>query len=252
MRDDLGDKIKFLWEGPESARCAPRDCPLIVRLDGRTFSRVTRDLKKPIDDSFASAMQETTSHLIEAFKAHIGYTQSDEITLMLVNENPSSEFPFGGKYQKICSVFAGLATAKFISVTTQNVAARLPHFDARAFSVPSVEDGYSVFRWREADARRNAVLSLGQTVIGKKKIMGIGTRDVADRLRVEFHQCVENYGQHFARGTYLRRVTKRIELTEDQRAKIPEKYRPDTGALFLRSMVEECPAPTPPHGKDER
>lgn len=244
MRDELGDIIKELYESPESSRAVNRHGPLILRLDGRAFSSFTRGMEKPVDGRLSDAMIATASHLVEHFKAHIGYTQSDEITLVFVNESELSEYPFAGKYQKLCSVAAGLASVKF-ALAFPDHAHKLPHFDCRAFGVPNMETAYDVLRWREKDARRNAVLSLGQRIIGKKKIIGMATRDVAQKLRAEYGETPEQYGDHFARGTYLQRITRERQLTPEQLERIPAAHRPAPDAKFLRSAVEVVPAPLP-------
>ena len=240
MKNDIGDFIKTMYERPEAGRAANPHGPLVLRLDGRAFSSFTRGMKKPHDQDLANAMINTASHLVEHFKAHVGYTQSDEITLILVNNTDESEFPFGGKFQKLCSVAASLAAVKF-SACLPDHAHKLPHFDCRAFGVDTMNVAADVLRWREADARRNAVLSLGQQLIGKKKILGVGTRDVADMLLKDHGASPDDYGPHFARGTYLQRVTCERTLTRQQIEKIPEKHRPHPDQTFLRSQVEVVP-----------
>ena len=237
MQDKLGDFIKRFYESPETSRAANPYGPLILRIDGRAFSTFTRGMEKPHDEKLSAAMIETAKHLVEHFKAHVGYVQSDEITLILVNEGELSQFPFGGKFQKLCSVAASLAAAKF-SQCLPEYAHKLPHFDCRAFGVSTMELADDVLRWRHADARRNAVLSLGQKVIGKKKIMGVGTADVARILCDEHGVLPEDLGDHYANGTFLQRITKERELTPKQLEKIPPDHRPKPGETFMRSQVE--------------
>lgn len=242
MHDLLGDYIKSNMEKPECGRAIPQTHTIMVRLDGRAFSTFTRGMEKPFDPAFAEAMIGTASHLVEHFKAEIAYVQSDEINLVLRNERPESEHPFGGKIQKICSVFAGLATAKFNMLLPAR-AHLLPHFDARAFGVDRYELSNAVLMWREADAIRNAILSLGQMRIGKKRVHGMGTRQVAELLRSEYNAQPLDFGEHYAYGTYLKRVTRMVPLSAEQRSKIPEAHRPPEDAVFERAFVEKVPSP---------
>jgi tRNA(His) guanylyltransferase len=86
---------------------------MIARLDGRSFTRLTKELlplDKPFDEKFRDTMIETVTHLMNCgFKIIYGYTQSDEISLLLdKNENV-----FSRKTRKILSILAGEASAKF-------------------------------------------------------------------------------------------------------------------------------------------
>ena len=57
-------------------------------------------------------MVETTKALVDRFQAKVGYTQSDEITLVWhVECDSSSEYPFDGRFQKMESLLAAFATA---------------------------------------------------------------------------------------------------------------------------------------------
>ena len=56
---------------------------LVVRIDGHKFSKYTRGFLKPFDEILSKAMELTTKDLLEEFNAYTGYTQSDEITLVI-------------------------------------------------------------------------------------------------------------------------------------------------------------------------
>lgn len=63
-----------------------RRTPVIIRVDGRAFHTFTRGFKKPFDDVLMRAMQDTMKYLCENIQGCVlGYTQSDEITLILVD-----------------------------------------------------------------------------------------------------------------------------------------------------------------------
>lgn len=56
--------------------------PFIVRLDGHGFSKFTKGLKRPYEKWFHDNMVKTTAVLVHEYSAALGYTQSDEITLV--------------------------------------------------------------------------------------------------------------------------------------------------------------------------
>ena len=60
--------------------------PVIIRLDGKAFHTFTKGLKKPFDNILIETMQETAKYLCENIQGcKIAYTQSDEITLLLID-----------------------------------------------------------------------------------------------------------------------------------------------------------------------
>ena len=77
-----------------------------------------------------------------------GYTQSDEISLLLHPDEDS----FGRKLRKYTSVLAGEASAKF-SLLLGAVGV----FDCRISQLPRQQDVVDYFRWRQEDAGRNSL-----------------------------------------------------------------------------------------------
>jgi tRNA(His) guanylyltransferase len=95
--------------------------PFIVRLDGNSFSKFTKQMKKPFDDNFMKAMCLTAGDLLEKFKPSTAYTHSDEITLIFPpaltkEEHDSGENKvhlFNGKHSKIISLTASYCSIRF-------------------------------------------------------------------------------------------------------------------------------------------
>lgn len=127
---------------------------IVARIDGRSFSRLTRSpalaFDAPYDLRFRDCMVAATEHLVTStgFSVLFGYTQSDEISLLLRKD----ESLFGRKLRKLVSVLAGEASARF-SLALGSLGA----FDARVSQLPDVETVVDYFRWRHEDAHRNAL-----------------------------------------------------------------------------------------------
>lgn len=89
--------------------------PIVIRIDGRAFHTFTKGLKKPYDKIISDSMQQTMKYLCENIQGCVfGYTQSDEISLILIDYddiNKSSWLDY--EVQKICSIVASMATMKF-------------------------------------------------------------------------------------------------------------------------------------------
>ena len=115
-RDDLGDRMKDYYESRSKTRLTRR-MPVIIRLDGKAFHTFTKGFKKPFDMIMVKAMQETMKYLCENIQGCVlGYTQSDEITLVLVDYNKlDTDAWFDYDVQKLCSVSASMATLIFNS-----------------------------------------------------------------------------------------------------------------------------------------
>jgi tRNA(His) guanylyltransferase len=132
--------------------CAMPDVYLVTRLDGRGFTRLTKELiefDKPFDVRFRDHMVATVEHLMTCgFSPCFGYAQSDEISLLFGRDNGT----FGRNVRKWTSVLAAEASAAF-SVRLGHVAA----FDCRVIELPGDPDVVDYFRWRNEDAARNAL-----------------------------------------------------------------------------------------------
>ncbi|MCQ4163420.1 tRNA(His) guanylyltransferase Thg1 family protein [Tahibacter harae] len=125
---------------------------MIARVDGRAFTRLVRELhdfEAPFDSRFRDHMIATAAHLMDCgFDALFGYTQSDEISILL----DASSQTFRRKLRKIHSVLAGEASALFSSRLGAPAA-----FDCRVSQLPSRDLVIDYFLWRQADAARNAL-----------------------------------------------------------------------------------------------
>lgn len=113
-KDSLGDRMKSYYEGI-SKTSLMRRTPVIIRIDGKAFHTFTRHFNKPYDYVLQYAMAETTKELCKRIQGCVfGYTQSDEITLVLQDyEKLNTEAWFGYEVQKMCSITASMATMLF-------------------------------------------------------------------------------------------------------------------------------------------
>lgn len=198
-RDDLGDRMKDYYESRSKTRLTRR-MPVIIRLDGKAFHTFTKGFKKPFDMIMVKAMQETTKYLCENIQGCVlGYTQSDEITLVLIDyQNLNSDAWFDYEVQKLCSVSASMATFAFNrnfarlaalepeKKTKQTnayteVASRGAFFDARCFNIPK-EEVTNCLLWRQQDATRNSIHMTGRAYFSHKQIEGLNSNDIQNLL----------------------------------------------------------------------
>lgn len=212
------------YEAAETARKLDPTLPIYARIDGRSFSRFTRGMHRPFDAAFTGAMIETTKHLLHATHARIGYCQSDEISLVWLAE-PESDVIFSGKVQKMVSILASLAAAKFNQVIPQKWRGRLPHFDCRVFQLPSKDEAANVVLWRAMDARKNAISMVAQDNFSHKQLHGKDQKAMLKMLS-DAGVSMDDFPVCFRLGTFLQRETVERELTAADLSKIPEVHRP--------------------------
>lgn len=164
----LGDRQKD-YEKTWSLKL-PRRMPVLARIDGISFSQLTKKMTKPHDEDFHQAMvAATTALLSKSAGGVLGYTQSDEITVLLRNDQTFGTEPFlANKVQKLASHLASYATAafntKFYSLSGFGIQAA---FDCRVWVVPESEVNNN-FLWRQQDAFRNCVSSVVQNKLSEK------------------------------------------------------------------------------------
>ena len=148
--DDLDKKMR-IYEQSIDQSILP-DMYLVARLDGRSFSRLTKEIcnfEAPFDVRFRDMMVHTVIKLMDCgFRVVYGFTESDEISLLFHKE----ESTFGRKVRKFNSVLAGYASAVFSLQLGQAVA-----MDCRVVPLPSIEKVQDYFLWRQEDAHRNAL-----------------------------------------------------------------------------------------------
>ena len=120
MKDQFGDRMNLL-EGQESDRKFLPLLPICIRLDGKSFHKFTKELQRPFDLRMINLMQEVTKFLVAETGAKIGYTQSDEISLILYSDRYESQTFFNGRIQKLVSVICSMCTAKFNELRPQYI-----------------------------------------------------------------------------------------------------------------------------------
>lgn len=194
MKAKIGDRMKGYYED-RNRTYLTRRIPVVLRIDGRAFHTFTKGLKKPFDSIFMNSMIDTTLELCKNIQGCvIGYTQSDEISLVLQDDKTFvTDAWFDYNVQKMCSIAASMATTYFnrsferyvkmymlgrpaneyTAVLRSKVNAD-KFFDCRCFNIP-VEEVTNYIYWRQIDARRNSVASCAQSLYSQKELHGKGT-----------------------------------------------------------------------------
>lgn len=204
-KDSLGDRMKG-YENISRIYLTKR-MPVIIRIDGKAFHSFTRGFQRPFDSVLIQTMQQTAQFLCENIMCcKLAYTQSDEISLLLVDYEKNETQPwFENNLQKIVSIASSMATMAFNRLFYVNATnfkdkinsvrigdkdypmgfdrakvdayiasldkaiSRGAMFDARAFILPK-EEVCNYFIWRQQDAVRNSIQMVAQSLFSEKQL----------------------------------------------------------------------------------
>lgn len=232
-KDSLGDRMKQ-YEAVNDRILVPK-MPFIIRVDGKAFHTYTRGFKKPFDEIIGGTMREVTKKLCSEIPgAVLGYTQSDEITIVCkYTDRIVSQAWFNGRVRKIETIAASKATKWFNKLFTENMLgyeinytrkimykeatditedeykkydallrrkAGLAEFDARVFNVPEWDCINNVI-WRQQDAIRNSVEAVGHANFSSKELHKVNCAGIKEMLKEQRgidwetdFNCYQKYG----------------------------------------------------------
>lgn len=240
VRDELGKRMKK-YESV-SKTVLMRRTPVIIRIDGKAFHTFTRGFEKPFDRVLVKTMQETTKYLCQNIQGCVfGYTQSDEISLVLIDyQTLTTDAWFDYEVQKLCSIAASMATMAFNKAFVKNVSevyknrykeegkCLMPYdlyktyqiavekgamFDARAFNIPKEEVTNCIY-WRQLDATRNSIQMVGQAHFSHNELHEKTCNQIQDMLHEQKGINWNDYPAYLKRGTAV--VQAEIDRAEDE------------------------------------
>ena len=253
MKFDDFDREMRVYEESLDQYILP-DMYLVARLDGRSFTRLTKELcqfEAPFDVQFRDLMTDTVKALMNAgFRIVYGYTESDEISLLFHPDDNT----FGRKVRKINTTLAGEASAAFTLAL-----GRVATFDCRAVPLPSKSRVADYFLWRQEDSHRNSLNAHCYWALRKEgqsqnaATAELESKSVSYKNELLFQKGI-NYNdlpswQKRGMGIYFKDVdkegfnpitnetviTKRRELAVDYELPIGEAYR----EFILSFLTEE-------------
>lgn len=203
MKYDAFSTRMKAYENVTRLHLTPRSY-VLCRIDGRSFHSYLKGCVRPFDNGVIEDMDATAIYLCENVQnAKLGYVQSDEITLLLCDFETygTSQF-FDGNIQKISSIVASMATARFNQLrfrryTSENNSplwetdsVPLATFDCRCWVVPSQWEAANAFIWRNQDCARNSLSMVAQSKFSHKELQG--------KNGPAMHEMLHNAGVNWA------------------------------------------------------
>ena len=223
---DIDTRMKHNYEEVSKFRLTRRT-PVAIRLDGKAFHTFTRGFFKPFDDLMRKSMYETMKYLCENIQGCVfGYTQSDEITLILIDyQNLNSDAWFDYEIQKICSVTASMATFRFnrvfnhlVCVEQSELKKNRPEYDAhinacsmgamfdsRCFNIPK-EEVCNLIYSRQLDCMRNAIQMIGRTYFSSSELDNKSIKDIKQMLIDIKGVNWKDYENEYINGVACKRI----------------------------------------------
>lgn len=233
VHEEIGIRMKTYYEGIPKTKLMRR-CPVVVRVDGKSFHSFTKGFQRPFDNILIESMQNTMEYLCKnAQGCVLGYTQSDEISLLLIDYRKlESQAFFDYEVQKICSITASMATMIFNKLFSNNVrkeildykSSMVPQsmtfqqemrkyhdtltkaiakgamFDSRCFNIPK-EEVTNYFYWRQLDATRNSIQMVGQANFSQKELHGKSCNTIQEMLHEQKNINWNDYPTYLKRGS---------------------------------------------------
>ena len=235
MPDDICDRMKFYEVYSE--RYIHEIDPFtgfVIRLDGNGFSKILNNIKTdefinlhtPYVNDFKLAMDKTTSDLVKKFNAATGFNHSDEISIMFKPLNKDrddeliKEHIYRGRIVKLITLMSSYATIRLQKHLRdlnckrfEDVTDRIT-FDARHIIFPNKNELTNYFIWRsKIICYRSFVQEIAATRFTKKSIVNLSTTEIANKLKNEYNNDVDDYNVFLRNGTYVKR--KLVQHEED-------------------------------------
>ena len=190
-----------------------------LRCDGRHFKSFTKGLKKPFDKILRNTMERTMIALCEEVQGSvIGFTQSDEITVMFKKQNENSQLSYGGRRTKIETSAAASCTLFFNKFFMEEVQDAIDKkideylkdnilgiseikeivnkdfeiytkkfltatFDARCFEMSTPMEAQQVVIWRILDCYKNAIQMIARSNFSNKELHEKKTYQMVSMLK---------------------------------------------------------------------
>lgn len=243
---NLSDWCKWLEKNFSPEVMIPT-LPVIIRLDGNNFHNWTKGLKRPFDEDLTDLMVDTTKMLVQETNAVIGYTQSDEITLILYSGDRKTAIYNDGKKQKILSKLSGKLTPYFNETRKKYLPNhdKIANFDARIYQTPTLHDAAIQLLWRENDATKNSISMLAQSLFPHQELQNLDGNQMQEKMWKEKGVNWNDLQVKFKRGSYVKRVVTSKPFSAEEISSLPPKHKAhqDPNLIIERSIISSVELP---------
>lgn len=198
----LSDRIKSYEDSGKNFLDTKQ--PIIIRIDGCKFSKLTKSFKKPYDDNFIELMNKTAEHVISKIENfRFCAVQSDEINICMIPSKEETQALYNGSINKIVSVTASAAASAFNILFTSYMSETPAYamFDSRAFNIPR-EECFNYFLSRQNDTTRNAIAMTARTYFSHKEVLGKDSDQMKEMLN-NINKSFDDIPDYFKYGRFM-------------------------------------------------
>ena len=205
---------------------------VLIMCDGHCFSKeIKNKFKLPFDDTFIRYMNNAAIEAAKRIQGFVlAYTQSDEISFLLHRREGSPFFDY--RLNKMVSLVASWVSTAFMSqiykdtaktpASSGDIAEMIDRveslvFDGRAFNLPTDNDAFAWFLWRQNDCVRNSKQQAAQTYFSHSRLKKLNTDQQIELLLKEKGIDWNDYedGKKYGRLIYRENIKKYTENGEE-------------------------------------
>jgi tRNA(His) guanylyltransferase len=214
----LADRMETYREAAET-KLLPR-LPLIMEINGRSFSKQSNLLDKPYDQKLGECLMSCMLKLCQEVEGTLfGFQHNDEIVLVARNDQTPETTPwFNNSVSKICSVVSAMATLHFnrcLASVELNMMGE-PLFTTQVFVVPNVAEATNALVYKQQHNFHTSIqfacfyelINRYDKEAIKQMVSGLSVDERVDLLQqecgIDFHQ----YPAEFRRGVACYKVPK--------------------------------------------
>jgi tRNA(His) 5'-end guanylyltransferase len=221
-----------------------KNLPLIIRVNGRSFTKLTKKLNKPFDTKLDSIFNLTTLYtLSELQNCVFAYSFSDEVTFII--NSSTDEYWYNNRIQKIISVVSSLFTLTFYKYClAHELDFNDPVFDARIFALPSVEEVINNLIWRQNDCLNKSLMATSifhlQEKLGMQKCYALlenKTNKEKQDLLIKY--CGINFEDNYPSEFYLGNIYSKNESIINGSLKTKWISAPAPNFVLEKKVLEE-------------
>jgi tRNA(His) guanylyltransferase len=219
--------------------------PIFLRLDGRSFHRLSRKqaFERPFDERFSEAMTSVSESLImgSGLQASFAYTFSDEISVYI------PQLPFGGRVEKMDSVSAAFAASALTIILSLSEPIA---FDARIVQAGG-EATLDYLAQRQQEAWRNHMNAYCQQALIEEGMSSpAAARTLKGLSSAALHEMMFARGINLSKTPAWQRRGVMVRKTEEER----EGYNPLSGEAVTATRTcvardRDLPLFTSPEGR---
>jgi tRNA(His) guanylyltransferase len=234
MSNKLNERI-IAYQQATDIRLLPR-VPIIIVVNGRSFSKITSLLEKPFDKSLSECLLSTMMKLCADIEgALFSYQHNDEIVVVARNDQNNTTEPwFDNRAQKIASITSSIATLHFnrcVSAIDLNLMGEVT-FHSQVFAVPNITEAINTLIYKQQYNFQTSIqaacfyelLKKYDKNIIKNMISGLSIDERIDLLNQESQINFNDYPISFRRGAACYKVPR---VSEDGNMKNKWFVNPD-------------------------